>query len=303
MDERLRKFAVLVEIGSYTEAARRLHVSQPSLSVAVHKLERELGVTLLLRGSHDLRLTPAGRQAYNTAKELMMVTANLRTQLQSLSRDRPKVRIGMIDSVARLIFASDEFAGRLEQRVQFSVVINNSSFLLEAVRRDELDLALIAGQLRRPAPGLDVTALADETMVFVCHPADSDIFQQQIADGAALPFMSYDHASNTYRLIQHNLQSLHIETDVVFASTSPEIILELVRRRKAAAVLPFDLVHDDLSSGALAIIRHPNPITVHRPIVRAIRQGKSLPSEIDDLFPLLSGLLADQAAAVRRLSL
>ena len=48
MDERLKKFVQLVDSGSYTQASRQLHISQPALSVAIGKLERELHASLLV---------------------------------------------------------------------------------------------------------------------------------------------------------------------------------------------------------------------------------------------------------------
>ncbi|MDN4482993.1 LysR family transcriptional regulator [Demequina lignilytica] len=57
----LRYFAAVAEAGSLTAAAERLHMSQPPLSVAIAKLEAELGVTLLERTSRGVEPTSAGR--------------------------------------------------------------------------------------------------------------------------------------------------------------------------------------------------------------------------------------------------
>ncbi|QTX04432.1 LysR family transcriptional regulator [Agromyces archimandritae] len=57
----LRYFAAVVESGSLTAAAARLHLSQPSLSVAIGKLETEAGVPLLVRSSRGVEPTGAGR--------------------------------------------------------------------------------------------------------------------------------------------------------------------------------------------------------------------------------------------------
>ena len=57
----LRCFLVIVETGSFTKAAERLFVSQPSLSAGIKKLEQELKVRLLERGGRRTALTPQGR--------------------------------------------------------------------------------------------------------------------------------------------------------------------------------------------------------------------------------------------------
>ncbi|MFD0573941.1 LysR family transcriptional regulator [Kitasatospora gansuensis] len=56
----LRYFAAIVDEGSFTAAARRLHVSQSGISTQVAKLESELGQQLLDRSGRQIRLTPAG---------------------------------------------------------------------------------------------------------------------------------------------------------------------------------------------------------------------------------------------------
>ncbi len=100
MDDRLKKFAQLVDRKSFTHAAKELHISQPALTLAINKLERELKTSLLVRGHGRLELTNAGQIVYNAAIEYRTADENLRTKLTELARRRPKVTIGMIDSVA-----------------------------------------------------------------------------------------------------------------------------------------------------------------------------------------------------------
>lgn len=56
----LRYFAAVVDEGTFTGAAHRLHVSQSGISTQIAKLERELGQQLLDRGGRRVGLTPAG---------------------------------------------------------------------------------------------------------------------------------------------------------------------------------------------------------------------------------------------------
>jgi DNA-binding transcriptional LysR family regulator len=56
----LRYFVAVAEELSFTHAARRLHVSQPSLSTTIRQLETRLGLQLLVRTTRRVDLTPAG---------------------------------------------------------------------------------------------------------------------------------------------------------------------------------------------------------------------------------------------------
>src|SRR5437879_2554341 len=64
----LEYFTTVVDEGSFTAAAARLHVSQPGLSHQIKALERELGGPLLERLPRSVRLTPAGRTALPHAR-------------------------------------------------------------------------------------------------------------------------------------------------------------------------------------------------------------------------------------------
>jgi DNA-binding transcriptional LysR family regulator len=73
----LRYFVGVAEELSFTRAARRLHVSQPSLSVAMRQLEARLGVTLLNRTTRRVTLTPAGETLLAHARRVLEASSSL----------------------------------------------------------------------------------------------------------------------------------------------------------------------------------------------------------------------------------
>src|SRR6185369_16402199 len=99
MEERLQKFVSLVDAGSFVRAVRELHISQPALSVAIAKLERELKSPLLVRGVRPLAVTPAGELAYAAGRDITLQASNLRILLAELAERRVNISVGMIDSV------------------------------------------------------------------------------------------------------------------------------------------------------------------------------------------------------------
>ena len=67
----LRYFRAVADSGGFREAARRLHIVQPALSQTVSDLERELGVTLLVRNSRAVRLTAEGEIFLQEVKQIL----------------------------------------------------------------------------------------------------------------------------------------------------------------------------------------------------------------------------------------
>lgn len=69
--KQLRAFSCAAQTGSVSKAAERLHLSQPSVTLQIQALERELGVTLFERRGPKIQLTPDGRNLYEIAQPLV----------------------------------------------------------------------------------------------------------------------------------------------------------------------------------------------------------------------------------------
>ncbi|MBW0270009.1 LysR family transcriptional regulator [Nocardia sp. MH4] len=67
----LVSFITIAEELHFGRAAQRLHLTQPSLSAQLQKLEKSLGVQLVARNSHEVRLTPAGREFELQARQIV----------------------------------------------------------------------------------------------------------------------------------------------------------------------------------------------------------------------------------------
>lgn len=96
----LSYFEKLAEIGNMGRTAEVLHISQPSLSIAISKLEKELNVLLFNRVGHKLMLTSDGQQFLVHAKKILRDVSEAQLHMQSLSADRDThIRIGCIAPV------------------------------------------------------------------------------------------------------------------------------------------------------------------------------------------------------------
>ncbi len=270
MDDRLFKFARLVESGSFTKAAARLHISQPALSIAIDKLEREVGMILLTRGNKKLDLTDAGKAVYQAALEHQNVTDHLHSNLARIAKKRPQVRIGMIDSTAEALCISSAFE-QLETSADVTIVVNNSRFLRDAVRQRQIDVAYAIDD-GKEYPELVIAAAGSEELMLVCSPHLLDSCIGNLHLGRLENFISYDKPSTTYRHIQATLQTAEIKPHITLLSTSPDIMLSMVLRGRGVAALPQNLVQTHLDSGSLVAL----PLSITRPLCRIQLKGKSL---------------------------
>lgn len=93
-------FQKIAELGNMGKAARVLNISQPSLSVAISNLEKELNLSLFLRNGHKLKLSTEGRQFLAHVEIILDNVQEARLHMQSLSANRDiMIRIGCISPV------------------------------------------------------------------------------------------------------------------------------------------------------------------------------------------------------------
>ena len=142
----LRYFSVLAQLEHYTLAAARLGISQPSLSSAIHQLEMELGdVRLFEKVGRNIRLTEEGRYYQEKVDaalhELHTASATLRESKVSAP---VVIRMGVISgtlkgTVARQIAAYV----RQNDRIRFSLTESSAEDLMDLVRQEKLDMAIV----------------------------------------------------------------------------------------------------------------------------------------------------------------
>lgn len=109
----LRQFLAVVETGGFTAAARRINVTQPTLSVGIAELERLVGAPLFVRDRRNVRLTEAGNRLLAHARAIEREFRLAEASLRSEADIAPPLRLGVLASLptAFLTRLSARFAG------------------------------------------------------------------------------------------------------------------------------------------------------------------------------------------------
>jgi LysR family transcriptional regulator, benzoate and cis,cis-muconate-responsive activator of ben and cat genes len=140
----LRYFVTVADEGSFTGAARRLHVSQPPISRQISLLERELGVMLFERVRPRVRLTDAGRAFYRQARAALGSVESAAVAARRASEGEVgKISLGLGGLVAYLL---PEVVARFRARhraVELVLHPLNLAEQYEAVLNDVIDFGLV----------------------------------------------------------------------------------------------------------------------------------------------------------------
>ena len=157
----------------FGRAAEACFVSQPTLSVAIRKLEDELGVTIFERGGSEVGVTVIGRTLVSQAQKVLEESANLK-ELARHGNDplAGVLRVGVIHTIGPYLLPK-LVPWHISCTPQMPLVLqeNFTVKLIELLRQGEIDCAILA--LPLPEAGLATRALYDEPFVVVIpasHP-------------------------------------------------------------------------------------------------------------------------------------
>lgn len=146
----LRYVCAIAETGSFSRAAERCHVAQPSLSQQVLKLEEDLGAKLFDRLGRSIRLTEAGRAFLPHARSILHQMEAARTGVEDKRTDvRGSVAAGVIPTIAPYLLPryTASFAKKYPE-ARMRIVEETTPVLVESLRNLSIDLAVLALPLR-----------------------------------------------------------------------------------------------------------------------------------------------------------
>ncbi len=170
--EQARTFLAISAHGSFLEAARRLHVTQSTVSARIQTLEADLGVRLFVRNRAGASLTPAGRRFHRHAKSLVLTLEQARHDVGLPSRFRASIRIG--GRIALWEGFLPRWVGWMRQTAPDVSVHSEIGFEEDLMRR-LIEGTLDIGLMYTPshALGLVVEHLFDETLVLISSRRDT----------------------------------------------------------------------------------------------------------------------------------
>ncbi|WP_028451123.1 hydrogen peroxide-inducible genes activator [Chitinilyticum aquatile] len=183
----LRYIVAVARERHFGRAAASCFVSQPTLSVAVKKLEDELGVTLFERSAGDVTLTPIGERIVGQA-QTVLEEVQLIKQLAEQGKDplAGSLRVGIIYTISPYLLPYLIPALRLKApQMQMLLEENYTSRLAEMLKQGEIDVAILAEPFSEP--GVATQIVYEEPFVVATpkgHPWEelAAIESEQLAD-------------------------------------------------------------------------------------------------------------------------
>lgn len=241
-DNRLESLIAVVEWGSYTKAAAKLHLTQPAVSQHIRQLEEEFGCPLFTKGQSSLRLTQEGEVVLRYAKRIKAMYGRLENRLSDLKKGRRSYYLGLThSSEASPILLALASLSQKHKEARIKVEIGSMGKLFEKLSNYELDAAVVDGPFSEKKFS---SILLDTDYLVLAMGKDHPLAQKQsvsVEDLSKEKLVLRPLKSATTTLLSSALESHGLslnQLNVVMEIDSVAAIKDVLERTELVSVLP-----------------------------------------------------------------
>lgn len=249
--KQLRTFVTIVDLASFTRAARRLNLSQSAISQQVGALERQLGVKVVERAGAGVRPTAAGDLLLQYARQILTKMDEAERVLADYEHAGTGVlRIGAGGAACHYLLPSvlKEFRGRYP-KLELQVVSGHTRLTLERLHEGELDIGVLTLPVSQPR--LRILDLGRDELVAIVAPSHpwADRRRIQASEFAGQPLLIYERRSQTFALIERILLETGVFPQIAMEMDHLEAVVEMVRVGLGVAIVPRWALRSEVANG------------------------------------------------------
>jgi DNA-binding transcriptional LysR family regulator len=292
--KRMSVFAKVVELGSFTAAARQLEMSVSSISQTVSKLENELQVKLLNRSTRSIGLTEAGKIYYQGCRRMLHEAQDVHEQLYAFNNTPiGTLRVGCSSTMAQNVLAMIT-SEMLKEYPELSVNLVTGIPAPDLIA-DGLDLVIRVGALQDS--GLFSRRLGSMPMVLCA--AKSYLQQagtpEKPADLASHSWLEYSiRPYNEFELIAPEGLSTKLIPQGRFVTNDPMTLNRWLTAGAGIAFVPLMWVINEINRGELEILL-PRYQSDPRPVYAVYTEKDKLPLKVQVCINYLTDYFVDVA--------
>ena len=249
----LNTFVQVAEVGSFTRAAEKLGYSQPTVSIQIKQLEKELGVQLFDRVGHTVSLTDGGREALAYAQQLCRMSEQMLRETGAPREISGVIRLAMADSLfAPLIVRKFAKFREAYPRIDLKIITAGTHEMFRLLDHNEADLVCTLDNHIYDASYV----IAHEEKVdihFVCSSSNPLAKEKQL-DIAMLmeqPFLLTEKGMSYRRLLDERLARHNLEISPVLEIGSADAICRLVAENMGVSFLPDYVTRAGVRNGSI----------------------------------------------------
>ena len=256
IDPKLVTLLTVNELNSFTKAAQKLSLTQPAASQHVRQLEKELGVTIFVRGEGNLKLTSEGEIVLKYAKRIVSLYQNLQQSLKDERRHARKITVGITHtSESNIMVEVLAKYSSFSEGTRITIISDAINNLYMKLKTYEIDLAIVEGRITDPnfnSVMLDTDSLilavsnknplSKKSMVTLNELKKENLILRLPDSGTRNLFISHLESNNV------SLDEFNVILEVDNVAT----IKDLVRRDFGVSILARSACANELKKGKMA---------------------------------------------------
>jgi len=248
----LNVFLAVVKERSFTRAAEKLYRTQPAISLAIQRLENELGERLLDRSGRDLALTEAGKLVYDCARRQENLQRELGSQLSELrNKAIGRLVIGANESMTHYLLPHLCSYRHLYPKIKLVVQRSRSTELPDHLAAGDVDFGILS--YSPDDERFEATPLYIDHLSFVLPP------DHRLADRKTVPikelgmetFVAHNVMSPYRETVIREFQRQKVTLNMDIEMPTVESVRLMVQAGQGVAFLPRMCVDQDLRHGLL----------------------------------------------------
>lgn len=264
----------IVRSQSFTKAAERLHITQPTISKAVKNLEDELGVQLFIRSGREIALTDAGKVIAQGAGKIVDQMEEIENGLAELaSLQKGSISLGLPPMVGASFFPSVIRRFReMHTGISISILEDGSKKIQSAVASGELDMGVVL--LSSPGELFDSFPVVEERLQVVL-PAGHALAGRdgiRLSELAAESFIMFRQDFTLHDRMLEACREAGFQPDIVCESSQWDFIGGMVAAGLGIAMLP-ETICKQLAPGAVSVVKLTEPLIPWRLVMIWRKEG------------------------------
>ncbi|MEF2292548.1 LysR family transcriptional regulator [Virgibacillus dokdonensis] len=253
----LRTFITLAEVKNFTKTAEVLHISQPSVSLHIKNLERELATELVVRSRKSLQLSPTGEILYERAKQILKIYEQTKRDiLEQQEIVKGRLKIGASFTIGEYILPAllaDVHTAYPE--LELEVVIGNTEEIVQQTKHFQVDIGLIEGQTSDKELAV-CPFMEDELWVVAPHQHKlANKAEVTTSDLQSQAWISREKGSGTREYLEHVIRSNGLKVKSIITIGSNQGVKESVINGMGLSLLSYSVIERDVQLKQLAILQ------------------------------------------------
>ena len=251
----LRYFVAVADEGSFSRAAAKVRVAQPSLSQQIRKLEAEVGQPLFDRLPRSVVLTEAGRCLIDYARQILASIGDARRSVDELKDEvSGRLAVGAIPTIAPYILP--ELVGKFQKHypeVSLEIVEDVTDGITRRVEAGELDVALAS--TCQQSPTLRRESVGNEPLLALVpegHPLAKKTLVE-LDDLKSQRFLLLHEMHCLSQQVHHLLESRRLRPEIALAGSQLGTIANMVAAEIGVSIVPQMMVKHRATSGCVSL--------------------------------------------------